>query len=65
MVIVSLAKSGKRRHHEWRNDRARDSVVNVSQIVTIDRAALTEHAGRLDTATITAVAWGVRLVLGL
>lgn len=44
---------------------AKDSVVNVSQIVTIDRAAFTEHAGRLDTETMTAVARGMRLVLAL
>ncbi|MEO8622134.1 MAG: type II toxin-antitoxin system PemK/MazF family toxin [bacterium] len=44
---------------------SRDSVVNVSQIVTIDRATLTERAGKLDAKTLTAMGRGVRLVLDL
>ena len=44
---------------------SKDSVVNVSQIVTIDRTAFTERAGRLDADTMAAVARGMRLVLGL
>ena len=44
---------------------AKDSVANVSQIVTIDRDAFTERIGHLDGETMTAIARGMRLVLGL
>jgi mRNA interferase MazF len=43
----------------------KDSVANVSQIVTIDRDALTERAGRLGGDTMKAIARGMRLVLEL
>ena len=43
----------------------RDSVVNVSQIVTIDRTTLSERAGQLDAKILTAIGRGVRLVLDL
>jgi mRNA interferase MazF len=43
----------------------RDSVVNVSQIVTIDRTTLSERVGQLDGKTLTAISRGVRLVLDL
>jgi mRNA interferase MazF len=43
----------------------RDSVANVSQIVTIDRTTLSERAGQLDGKTLTAISRGVRLVLDL
>jgi mRNA interferase MazF len=43
----------------------RDSVANVSQIVTLDSDQLTERAGQLDAETMTAVGRGIRLVLGL
>jgi mRNA interferase MazF len=41
------------------------SVVNVSQIVTLDKALLREQAGRLEPAQMTSVDRGLRLVLGL
>lgn len=41
----------------------KDSVANVSQIVTVDRDVLTERAGRLGAETMTAIARGMRLVL--
>jgi len=41
------------------------SVVNVSQIVTLDNTFLTERAGRLDDITMQAVEAGLRLVLSL
>lgn len=41
------------------------SVANVSQIVTLDRARLTERVGSLPTRTLAEVEKGVRLVLGL
>jgi mRNA interferase MazF len=43
----------------------KDSVANVSQIVTIDRDTLRERIGVVDGATLTAVGRGLRLVLQL
>lgn len=43
----------------------RDSVVNVSQLLTLDRNFLTEHAGRLPLRMQRAVDEGLRLVLQL
>ena len=43
----------------------KDSVVNVSQMITLDRGDLTELAGRLDEATLRRVDAGLRLVLHL
>jgi mRNA interferase MazF len=41
------------------------SVVNVSQVVTIDKALMTERVRMLPSATLTRVDEGLRLVLGL
>lgn len=41
------------------------SVVNVSQVVTLDRALLTSRAGRLGPAQMASVERGLRLALGL
>ena len=41
-----------------------DSVALATQIVTLDRAQLTERTGRLSPAAIQQVLGGVRLVLG-
>ena len=43
----------------------KDSVVNVSQIVTIDREALSEPAGKLRGQLMKSVEDGLRLVLNL
>ncbi|HEX8246048.1 MAG TPA: type II toxin-antitoxin system PemK/MazF family toxin [Longimicrobium sp.] len=43
----------------------KDSVVNVSQFVTVDREFLEERAGRLPQRLMAAVEAGIRLVLGL
>jgi mRNA interferase MazF len=43
----------------------RDSVVNVSQLLTLDRTFLTEHAGTLPTRLQGSVDEGLRLVLQL
>jgi len=43
---------------------ARDSVANVSQIVTLDRAALTERVGKLSRARLELVLAGIDVVLG-
>jgi mRNA interferase MazF len=43
----------------------KDSVANVSQFVTVDRDALDERAGALDSTTMKAINRGLRLVLDL
>ena len=42
-----------------------DSVVNVSQILTIDKSQLRTNAGRLSPKSMEMVERGMRLVLGL
>lgn len=44
---------------------ARPSVVNVSQLVTLDRKLLTERVKTLPSLTISRISDGLRLVLGL
>ena len=44
---------------------SRPSVLNVSQVLTIDRARLTERAGTLAPKLMRAVDAGLRLVLNL
>ena len=43
----------------------RDSVANVSQIVTVDRGALKERVGRLPGSLMDQVADGLRVALAL
>lgn len=43
----------------------RDSVANVSQVVTLDREMLAVRSGTLDSATMTAIGRGLRLTLHL
>lgn len=43
----------------------KDSVANVSQVITVDRDDLENLAGRLDASTLRRVDSGLRLVLGL
>ena len=43
---------------------SKDSVANVSQIVAIDRAALTDHVGRLPARNLLLVLSGIDIVLG-
>ncbi len=43
----------------------RDSVVNVSQLLTIDHSFLTEHLGKLPARMLADVEAGLRLVLQL
>ena len=42
----------------------RDSIANVSQIVSIDRSILTERTGHLPQAELGLVLAGIDLVLG-
>jgi mRNA interferase MazF len=43
----------------------KDSVANVSQVVTLDRDFLTERTGKLPARIMAAVDAGLRLVLDL
>lgn len=43
----------------------KDSVVNVSQLITVDKQLLTERIGRIAPAALRDVEAGVRLVLAL
>ena len=54
-VLLSKGEAGLRKA----------SVVNVSQLFTLDRSLLRARAGKLRTANLEAVAQGLRLVLGL
>lgn len=42
----------------------RDSVANVSQILTVDRAVLRDHVGKLTATKVDLVLNGVEVVLG-
>ena len=44
---------------------SRDSVINVSQVVTLNKTFLTERVGALSPKLMSAVDEGLRLVLGL
>lgn len=54
-VLVPASRSGL----------SKDSVANVSQVVTLDRAYLSEPAGKLDPKLLRQVDQGLRLVLDL
>ena len=54
-VLVPAARSGL----------PRDSVANISQVVTLDRDFLLEPVGKLDAKLLRQVEQGLRLVLGL
>jgi mRNA-degrading endonuclease toxin of MazEF toxin-antitoxin module len=43
---------------------AKDSVVNVSQIVALDKSQLTERVGRLPRAKFQLLLAGIDIVLG-
>ncbi len=43
----------------------KDSVANVSQLVTLDREFLTERAGKLPARVLAAIDAGLKLVLAL
>ncbi|HYH83427.1 MAG TPA: type II toxin-antitoxin system PemK/MazF family toxin [Longimicrobium sp.] len=44
---------------------AKDSVANVSQLVTVDRRFLEQRIGRASSRVMSAVEIGLKLVLGL
>ncbi len=43
---------------------AKDSVANVSQIVTLDRAVLTDRVGKLSRQKLELILAGIDVVLG-
>ena len=42
----------------------KDSVANVSQIITLDRSSLTDHVGRLSQSKMNLILSGIDVVLG-
>jgi len=42
-----------------------DSVINVSQLITLDKQMLTENVGRLPPQSLRDVEAGIKLVLAL
>ncbi|MEI6806451.1 MAG: type II toxin-antitoxin system PemK/MazF family toxin [Myxococcaceae bacterium] len=44
---------------------SKDSVINISQIITVDKTCLTEHVSKLDNRILAEVESGLRLVLQL
>ncbi len=44
---------------------SKDSVANVSQIITLDKDFLTEHIGNVGALTMKQIDEGLQLVLGL
>jgi mRNA interferase MazF len=49
----------------WDSGLPRDSVVNVTQLVAVDRSLFARRMGSLDAPLMDAVATGLRLALGL
>lgn len=43
----------------------RDSVINISQLLTLDRSFLRDHAGKLPARVLAEVDAGIKLVLNL
>jgi mRNA interferase MazF len=44
---------------------SKDSIANVSQVITADKQLLTQRVGRLTSATLRDIDAGLRLVLAL
>jgi mRNA interferase MazF len=44
---------------------AKDSVVNVSQVITVDKQCLTEKVKKLEASVMAEVDNGIRLVLAI
>ena len=69
MVITSNLKlapaPGNVRLQREATGLAKDSVANVSQVVTVDKSYLTERVGALPSYLLEQVEGGLRLVLSL
>ena len=63
--VARAADPGNVRLSRRSSGLPKESVVNVSQLATIDHAALQARAGRLDAQHVARVAEGLRTVLGL
>ena len=63
MVLANAPGNVRLRRAESRLKR--DSVVNVSQILTLDKRFLTEQITHVSPATIAEIEGGLRLVLSL
>lgn len=59
------AAPGNARLSKSKTGLSKESVANVSQIITIDKRFLSEKIGRLDHATMSQLDESVALVLGL
>ncbi len=72
-VIVALATTAEARAHDPGNVRMparktglrQDSILNVTQIATVDRRLLTERVGRVPDDLMAKIDDGLRLVLAL
>ena len=53
------------RTRRFRTGLPKDSVINVSQLITVDKSLLTERVAVLSAATFRRVEDGLRLVLSL
>jgi mRNA interferase MazF len=59
------AAPGNVRLSKSKTGLSKESVANVSQIITIDKQFLVEKIGELDNSTMQELDEGMRLVLGL
>jgi mRNA interferase MazF len=59
VVCVPLTSNVK-----WSNAPGKESVANVSQIVSLDKSLLTERAGRLTRTQLGLVISGIDILLG-
>jgi len=48
----------------WMTGLPKDSVANVSQMATVDKSTLAEHAGKISRAKLDLVLSGIDVVLG-
>ena len=48
-----------------KTDLPKDSVANVSRVITLDKSSLLEKAGKLDTFTMSRIEDGLKVILGL
>ena len=71
VVVVAIASNrrlasapGNVRCQPRETGLARESVVNVSQVLTVDKSLLTDRVGTLPARTLAEVDDGLRLVIG-
>jgi mRNA interferase MazF len=72
VLVVMLTSNLRRAKFKWnvvipasKSALPKDSVVNITQLVTLDRTYLIDHVGRLEGDLMHRVEDGLRLVLGL